>query len=310
MHALSERIEIASLALGVSQLEGVAAPPRVLISRARVTRGRSGDPCRGGLAHGHEVDTIVGYASSSAALAPPTPAIATRSPGARSAAQRPSSDRREDEEHHDQDRRRVPRFAAGRPRGLDRRRARRRRHDAPDVPAARRHPRPHLRHGARPGDGRRDDVLRRRDRRALRGRPEAAPHAAGLARQARRHRRGDGRHRRRRHPRRRRDRRRDVVAVRRPGRAERGRPALRGEHRAAHQARSIHRRPVPRVGQHRPEGRPVEGAAGPGSRLPAPPRARDRQRHRRARREVRDGGRVREPGVREADDRQLGPRAR
>ena len=55
-----------------------------------------------------------------------------------------------------------------------------------------------------------------------------------------------------------------------------------------------------------PEGRPLEAAAGPGSRRPPARRRRDRQRHRRARREVRDGRGLREPGVREADDRRLG----
>ena len=104
----------------------------------------------------------------------------------------------------------------------------------------------------------------------------------------------------------RRDGRRDVVAVRRPGRAQRGRPAVRREHPAPHRPACRHRRPVPRLGQHRPQGRPLEAPAGSGSRHAAARRARDRQRHRRARRQVRDGGRLRQPGVRQADHRQLG----
>ena len=53
-------------------------------------------------------------------------------------------------------------------------------------------------------------------------------------------RRRDGRHRRRRHPRRRRDGRRDVVAVRRQGRAERGRPAVRARTSSGTSRRCIH----------------------------------------------------------------------
>ena len=47
-------------------------------------------------------------------------------------------------------------------------------------------------------------------------------------------------------------------------------------------------------------------AAGPGPRRAAARGRRDRQRHRRARRQVRDRGGLRQPGVREADDRRLG----
>ncbi len=121
----------------------------------------------------------------------------------------------------------------------------------------------------------RDDAHLRRGRRDVRPRPQAAAHAGGLAGQARGGRRGDERDRRRRDPRRRRDHRRDVVALRRPGRAERGRPALRREHRAAHRPRPA-RGPVPRLGQHRSEGRPLEAAAGSGSGHAAARREGDR----------------------------------
>ena len=77
------------------------------------------------------------------------------------------------------------------------------------------------------------------------------------------------------------------------------------QHRAAHPARAA-RRSVPRLGQHRSEGRPLQAAAGSGPRHAAARRARDRQRHRRARRQVRDGRGLLQPGVRQADDRQLG----
>ena len=111
--------------------------------------------------------------------------------------------------------------------------------------------------------------------------------------------------RRRRDPGRRRDRRRDVVAVRRPGRPQRGRPAVLGEHHAPHPPRAA-RRPVPRVRQHGSQGRSLEASPGSGPGHAAAPGSRDRQRHRRARRQVRDGGGLREPGVREADHCQLG----
>jgi 4-hydroxyphenylacetate 3-monooxygenase len=62
----------------------------------------------------------------------------------------------------------------------------------------------------------------------------------------------DGRPGRRRDPRRRRDGGRDVVAVRRPGRAERGRPAVLGQHRAPPAGAA--RRSLPRLRQHRPKG--------------------------------------------------------
>ena len=69
------------------------------------------------------------------------------------------------------------------------------------------------------GDARRHVVRRRRDRRALRDGRKPPADAAGLARQAARRRHGARRPGRDRHPRRRRDRGRDVVALRRPGRA-------------------------------------------------------------------------------------------
>ena len=189
---------------------------------------------------------------------------------------------------------------------MDRRSARRRRDRAPVVQAARRHPRADLRHGARARHPGRDVLRRPRQRRALRRRAEAPHLQGGLVGEAPRGRHRARRHTRRRHPRGRRDRRGDVVAVRRAGRAGRDRPAVLRAHPRARAAGGA-ARPVPRVGQHRPEGRPRAAAAGPGPRRAAPRRARDRQRDRRARGEVRDGGRLREPGVRQADDRRLGP---
>ena len=102
---------------------------------------------------------------------------------------------------------------------------------------------------------------------------QAAPYAGGLVGQAPRHRHDSRGHRRRRDARRRRDGRRDVVAVRRPGRAQRGRSAVLDEHPPPHRggARS---RSVPRLGQHRSQGRPLEAAAGAGSRHAAACRAR------------------------------------
>ena len=113
--------------------------------------------------------------------------------------------------------------------------------------------------------------------------------------------------RRRGHPRRRRNGRRDVVAVRRPGRARRGRPAILQEHPQSRRQGAA-QRSVPRLGQHRSQGRPLQAAAGAGSGHAAACREGDRCGHRRARREVRDGGRLCQPGLHQADHRQLGQR--
>ena len=156
-----------------------------------------------------------------------------------------------------------------------------------------------------PATQRPDELPGRRQRRAQRGRTEAAAHPRGLGAEAPRGGRRDGRPGRRRDPRRRRDGRRDVVAVRRPGRAERGRPAVLGQHRAPHPAGAA-RRSLPRLRQHRSQGRPLQAPAGPGPRHAAAPRPRDRQRHRRARRQVRDRRGLCQPGLRQADHRQLG----
>ena len=76
-----------------------------------------------------------------------------------------------------------------------------------------------------------------------------------------------------------------------------------------HIAAGSAQRSVPCLGEHRPEGRPLESAAGPGSRHAAPRREGDGCRDRRARRQIRDGGGLREPGLHQADDRQLGERS-
>ena len=125
------------------------------------------------------------------------------------------------------------------------------------------------------------------ERRAQRDRQQNAADPTGLAGQAPRRRPGAGRGARRGDPRRRRDHRRDVGALRRPGRAQRGGSALRREHPASCAAGG-HRGPVPHVGQHRSQGRPLEAAAGSGSRHAAARGEGDRRRHHRARRQVRD----------------------
>ena len=84
-------------------------------------------------------------------------------------------------------------------------------------------------------------------------------------------------------------------------------PAFSAEHPRPRPPRRAGR-PVPRLGQHRPEGRPLPAAAGPGPRRAAARRPRDRRRHRGARRQVRDRGGLRQPGVRQADDRRVGQR--
>ena len=135
--------------------------------------------------------------------------------------------------------------------------------------------------------------------------PQLPLHAGGLAGQAPRRRRRAGRRRRRGHPRRRRDGRRDVVALRRAGRPQRDRPHLLREHPPPRRVCGP-QRPLPRLGQHRPQGRPLQAAAGAGPGHAPARGAGDRRRHRGQRRQVRDGRRLRQPGVRQADDRQLG----
>ncbi len=144
-------------------------------------------------------------------------------------------------------------------------------------------------------------------RRGLRRRPQASLYPAGLVGEAPGHRRGLPRHRRRGDPRRRRDGGRDVVALRRAGRAQRGRSAVLQEHRQPHrqgdQARSL-----PCLGQHRSQGRPLEAPAGPGPRHAAACGEGDRRGHHRARRQVRDRRRLCQPGLHQAHHRQLGRR--
>ena len=153
-----------------------------------------------------------------------------------------------------------------------------------------------------------EDVLTYPDadvRRAPAGRASAAADPGRLAGQARRGRGDPRRSGRRGHPGRRRDGRRALVALRRPGRAERGRPALRRQHPPPRRAGRAGGR-VPRLGQHRPQGRSLQAAAGAGPGHAAAHGPRDRCRDRGARRQVRDRGGLRPSGVRQADDRQLG----
>ncbi len=118
--------------------------------------------------------------------------------------------------------------------------------------------------------------------RALRRRSPVAADSGGLAGQAPRCRCGHGRHRRGRHPRRRRDGRRDVVALRRAGRAQRDRSHLLREHPPPRRCRG-EARPLPRLGQHRSQRGPFQASPGAGPRH-APPRGEgDRRRDRRQR---------------------------
>ena len=205
----------------------------------------------------------------------------------------------------DQDRQPVPRLHPRWPAGLDERRARQRRDHPPHVQAAGGHPCTHVRPAAR-GRAARRAHLRRRRRRAPPHRPQAAADAPGLVGQAPRHRSAAGRTwaawscawatRRGR----------DVVAVRRPGRAQRAGPALFRQHPHPHPPRGAWR-PVPRIGQHRPQGRPLAPAAGPGPRRAAA-WSRDRCRRHRARRQVRDRCRLCQPGLHQAGAGALGRR--
>ncbi len=74
------------------------------------------------------------------------------------------------------------------------------------------------------------------------------------------------------------------------------------------QARDRERR-VPRLRQHRSEGRPLEGAAGSGPRHDGACRQGDRCRHHHPRREIRDRLGLCRPGLPEADGRRLDQRA-
>ena len=75
-----------------------------------------------------------------------------------------------------------------------------------------------------------------------------------------------------------------------------------------HVGKVLRRRSVPRLGQHRPKGRSVQAAAGAGSGHAAACREGDGRGHRRARREIRDGRGLCQPGIHQAHDRQLGKR--
>ena len=147
-----------------------------------------------------------------------------------------------------------------------------------------------------------------RDRRALPDRRQAAADPGGLARQAHRGRHGARRRRRDRHPRRRRDRRRDVVAVRRPGRAERDRPGVLRAHPPTTSATPRCADPFHVSANTDPKGDRSKRPQDQDPDVLLHVVARDRQRHRRARRQVRDRGGLRQPGVRQADDRRLGQR--
>ena len=179
-----------------------------------------------------------------------------------------------------------------------------RRHDASAVPAARRRAGPHLRHGARGGDARRRLVCRRDgERNAISTQlPRTREDWAAKQRMV------------------------DAVfddlggVVTRVGDETVGEMWSLFDGKAVldevdpqwsgnierHILRAAARRPVPRLRQHGSQGRSLQAAAGSGPGHAAARRARDRQRHRRARRQVRDRGGLLQPGLREADDRELG----
>ena len=153
------------------------------------------------------------------------------------------------------------------------------------------------------------DLRRRRDRRALRRRLAAPAHQGATGTTSARA--VDtvlDERRRRRHPRRRRDGRRDVVAGRRPGRAQRDRPAVLRPTSATTSTGPRLLDPFHVSANTDPKGDRAQAAAGPGPGRAAARRARDRQRHHRPRGQVRDRCGVRQPGVRQADDRRLGQR--
>ncbi len=79
-------------------------------------------------------------------------------------------------------------------------------------------------------------------------------------------------------------------------------PGILREHRQARSECHVDR-PVPRLGEHRPQGRPVKVAPGTGSRRTAARRERERPWNRGARSEVRNRGGVFQPGLRPADHR-------
>ena len=78
--------------------------------------------------------------------------------------------------------------------------------------------------------------------------------------------------------------------------------------RNAHRPRCCTRDPFHVSANTDPEGRPLQAAAGAGPGHAAACGQGDRRRHRRARRQIRDGGGLCQPGVHQADHRQLGRR--
>ena len=82
-------------------------------------------------------------------------------------------------------------------------------------------------------------------------------------------------------------------------------PRFAQQHRASH-PRSHQVGSLPRLGQHRPQGRPFQAAPGPGPRHAGARGQGDRRRHRHSRRQIRNRGGLRRSGVPQADHRQLG----
>ena len=205
---------------------------------------------------------------------------------------------------HDSNRPAVPGFHPRRPRGLHQRRARQGRDQASDVQAADRHPCAHLRHAARGGDSRAcsafsedgewnamanklprtqqdwwdkrratDTVLEAIGGVVTRVGDETVGEMWSLF---------DGQ---------------DVLNEVDPQFSAN----IRRHIEAVLQCRS-----VPRLGQHRSQGRSLQAAAGAGSGHAAARRQGDRRRHRGARRQIRDRRGLRQPGLHQADHRQLG----
>ena len=191
-----------------------------------------------------------------------------------------------------------------RPRGLYQRRAREGRDPPSDVQAAGRHPRPHLRHAARAGHARTAGLSRATDEwHAIANKLPRTQEDWWQKRRAT-----------------------DTIlddiggVVTRVGDETVGEmwslydgqdvlnevdPQFSANIRR-HVERGAQGRSVPRLGQHRSEGRSLQAAAGPGPRHAAARGQGDRCRHHRARRQVRDRRRLRQPGLHQADHRQLG----
>ena len=174
----------------------------------------------------------------------------------------------------------------------------------PGVRAGGQPPRPDLRPWPRGRHRGPADLHRRGVGRALRHHLAPAAYPRRLAGQAGVGRRHPRRRRRRGHPGGRRDRRRDVVAVRRAGRAERDRPAF-SANIAHHVRRAQLLDPFHVSANTDPKGNRSVRPQDQDPDVLLHVVGETDKRHRGARRQVRDRGRLRQPGVRQADHRRV-----